>query len=97
MNWAREAVSTDLNHPGVGRANVINRLRQCEVVDIIVNQTAAKTIERTDGLLLFIEEIAKAVLEAKSAGSQTMSAVALSPRGGGSPQLMLNRCRRRDR
>ena len=38
--------------PGVGRANVINRLRQRE-----------------------------GVLGAKSAGSQTMSAVALSPRG----------------
>jgi hypothetical protein len=56
-------------------------MREHGVVDIIVNQTPGKTIERTDSLLLFIGEIAKAELKVKSADVRGCA----QPSGCGSP------------
>jgi class 3 adenylate cyclase/predicted ATPase len=72
----------EVQPPWIGRAHVtvltINRLGQREVeamIDRVVGDSVlsqgirADIVERTDGIPLFVEEITKAVLEAKSEGA----------------------------
>jgi class 3 adenylate cyclase/predicted ATPase len=72
----------EFSPPWVGQAHMtsltLNRLGQREVADIVrglcgneqlPEDVEAEIVERTDGIPLFVEEITKAVLEAKSEGA----------------------------
>ena len=80
----------EFDPPWIGRPHVtalaINRLAQREVGAMIDHLVGAKVlpegirqdiIERTDGIPLFIEEITKAVLEARSEGAAEHAAAAV--------------------
>jgi predicted ATPase len=80
----------EFNPPWIGRASItaltLNRLGQREIANLIDRLTGNKPlpkqitrdiIERTDGIPLFVEEMTKAVLEAKSEdeGQRTTAAI----------------------
>jgi hypothetical protein len=80
----------EFNAPWVGQSHVtsltLNRLGEREAVAIIADivgdeelpaDVMAEIVEHTDGIPLFVEEMTKAVLEAKSAGDARQTAVAV--------------------
>ena len=90
----------EFNAPWVGQSHVtsltLNRLGERETAAIIARlvgnkelpaDVMAEIVERTDGIPLFVEEMTKAVLEAKSEGEARRTAAAVPSRPGGPGKL----------